>query len=173
MKSKIILTFFALLVIVSYVSAAGIASPYFKDNPLRMNYGETKIIDFNLQNVVGDEDITVEAMITKGSDIATLDQTIFTARAGTSDTMIPVTITIPQDYTKNSEAVELEVKAVTTDQGGMVTLGTGWVTSFDVLLTQREEPKSTSGMLIWMILGVVVLVVVILFMIRKRRTGNV
>jgi hypothetical protein len=157
------------LALTSYVSAAGIVSPYWKDNPLYMNYGETKVVNFKLQNMVGDEDITVKAELLQGNEIASLKTDTFTAPVGTKDTLIPVTITIPENYDKSIQVVELEVNSITPDQEGMVTLSSGWTTSFNVVLSEKPVEK---GSLVWVIVVLAIAIVValvIIFVLAKRK----
>ena len=171
MKIKnILFTAILLVVTINIISAAGVASPYWNDYPLQMNYGESKIIDFNFQNMVGDKDITIEVSIKQGDDIASLSQTRFTAQARTSDTMIPVKITIPQNYNKAVQKVELEFKTVTADTGGMVTLGTAWTSSFNVVLSEKPVKSSTwIGIIIALIVALIVLITIILVLVKKKK----
>ncbi len=157
------------LIFLGSISAAGIASPYWKDYPLLMNYGETKIVNFNLQNMVGDKDITVEVTLKSGGDIATLEKTTYTAEAHTSDTLIPLTITIPKDYPRDFQKIELEVKTVSPDQEGMVSLGTGWTTSFNVILSNDEKSSNLTGVVIFLIILIVILGVIIFALVNKRK----
>jgi len=172
MKNKTNLMFgivFAVLTI-SFISAAGIVSPYWESYPLEMHFGETKVAEFTLQNTVGTEDITVKAEIKEGQNIATLEKDTYTAKAGTADTKIPVTITIPKNFDKSVQQVKLEVRTITPDQGGMITLGAGWTTSFNVILSEKPVEKNT---LIWMIfaliIALIILILIILFLVYKRR----
>ncbi|MBI3623582.1 hypothetical protein HY212_05910 [Candidatus Pacearchaeota archaeon] len=162
--------FLAVLLLVGSVSAVGIVSPYWKDYPLKMNYGETRTIEFNLQNMVGNEDVTVSVNIKQGSNIATLEKTTYTAKAKTSDTMIPLKITIPKDFNKQVQEIELEVNTVSPESGGMINVGAGFIASFDVIVSGSEVGKST---LVWIILGLVVALIVLLLLIllvvKKRK----
>lgn len=173
MKPKINLTFgaiFAVLILISFISASGIVSPYWKDYPLEMNFGETKIANFVLQNMVGDEDITVKAELKQGTDIASLEKDTYTAKAGTSDTIIPVKITIPKDYGKSIQQIQLEVKTIATDQKGMISLGTGWTTSFNVIISEKPISKEALiGIIIAMLIALIILVLVILILVLKKR----
>lgn len=176
MKNKINLTIIAILslfILINFVSAAGIVSPYWKDYPLEMYFGETKTANFILQNMVGTEDITVKAEIVDGTNIATLEQDTYTAPIGTSDTIIPITITIPKEFDKSVQKVTLKVKSVTQDTGGMITLGTGWTTSFNVILSEKPISKTT---LIWIIISIliilIILVLIILLLLLKRKNNK-
>lgn len=170
MMSHKLALFFAVFLLVGSVSAVGIVSPYWKDYPLSMNYGETKTIEFNLQNMVGNEDVTVSVNVKQGSNIATLEEITYTAKAKTSDTIIPLKITIPKGFNKQVQKIELEVNTVSPDNGGMINIGAGFIASFDVIVSGSEVGKST---LIWIILGLVVALIVllllILLVIKKRK----
>jgi hypothetical protein len=168
--TKFLLTAILLIATINIISAAGVASPYWSDYPLNMNYGESKTIDFNFQNLVGNQDMTIEVSIKQGNDIATLSQTRFTAKQGTSDTMIPLTITIPKDYNKNVQKIELEFKTVTADTGGMVTLGTAWTSSFNVVLSEKPVSKGTwLGIIIALIVALIILITIILVLVKKKK----
>lgn len=173
MKTKIspIVEFILVIfILTSFVSAAGIVSPYWKDYPLEMHFGETKIANFKLQNMVGDQDVTVKVELKQGTDIASLEKDTYTAKAGTSDTLIPVTITIPKEYDKSLQQIELEVKTVNKDEGGMITLGTGWTTSFNVIISEKPVSKEALiGIIIAMLIALIILVLVILVLVLKRR----
>ena len=173
MKNKTTITIIAtlgLLILINFISAAGIVSPYWRDYPMEMNFGETRIAEFSLQNMVGTEDITVKAEIKEGNNIATLDQDTFTAPIGTSNTKIPVTITIPKDFNKGIQRVVLEVKSIATEEGGMVTLGTGWTSEFNVILSEKPISKA---LLIWIIIAIliilIILVIIILLLLLKKK----
>lgn len=161
---------FLALTLMSLISAAGIASPYWEDNPLEMNYGETQVVNFNLQNLVGGEDITVRVEITEGQTIASVENEVYTAKAGTSDTMIPVTISIPADYDKTIQRVKVEVKTINqAEDEGMVGLGTGWTTSFNVILSEEAQDESSLSTLLVVLLAVIIAIVVIILVVLKRK----
>lgn len=169
MKNNIIaLTTFVLAL--GIISAAGIASPYWEENPLKMSYGDTQIVNLNLQNAVGTDDITVKFEIKQGSDIASLEKDTYTAKAGSSDTMVPVKITVPSDYSKQSQTVVIEAKTVSASQGGMVTLGTGWTTTFNVefLQTQKESAGSLGTILLILVL-LIIIIGAIIYVVKRRK----
>ncbi len=170
MKQKIISAIALFIVLTGLVSSAGIVSPYWKDHPLYMNYGETKTVNFNLQNMVGNEDIVVELSLKQGSNIATLEETIYVAEAGTHDTMIPLKIKIPEDYNGGVQRIELEAKTIVDGTEGMVVLGTGWLVSFNVIV--EEKPVSGSSLLeviLGLIVLLIVLAIVLIILVRKKR----
>jgi hypothetical protein len=178
-KQVIIKIVLATIFLIGFINAAGIASLYHETNPLSMNYGETKIVDLNLQNMVGEEDITVKVIIKQGGDIVTLEKDAYTAAAGTSDTIIPLTIKIPSNYGKQSQTIEIETKTVTSGQGGMVNLGTGWTTTFNVLLSEKQtdntnsggtsDSGSSTGKMIALTIAIIALILIIFFVMKRKR----
>ncbi|MEK6945431.1 MAG: hypothetical protein AABW63_01425 [Nanoarchaeota archaeon] len=174
MKTKTVLPILIVLSLFSLIGAAGIASPYWESNPLEMHYGETRIISLNLQNMVGNEDVTVKVIIKQGSDIVTLPKDTYTAKVGTSDTVIPLTIAVPENYGKQLQTVEIEAKTVTSGEGGMVTLGTGWTTKFDVVLSQKSsstQSSSSTGKIIALIIAIIVLIIMITFIMKRKKSA--
>jgi hypothetical protein len=168
-QNKIIPGIIFTVLLLGIASAAGIVSPYWQDYPLQMNLGDTKIVNFNLQNMVGSKDIAVEVNLKQGSNIATLEKTTYTAKAGTSDTMIPLTIKIPKNFDRQVQRIELEVKTVNPSTGGMVSIGAGWRSSFDVIVSQKEVSKSTLAWMILLLILVVIVLGVIIFVILSKR----
>jgi hypothetical protein len=166
-KNKLFLGVFFALALLSLVSSAGISSPYWKDNPLYMSQGETKIVNFKLQNMVGESDITVKAEITKGMEIASLQTDTFTAKAQTSDTTIPVVVTVPQGFEDDVQEVTLEVRTVENQQGGMVSIGSGWTTSFDVII-QKDEGSSNVAPIIAFVIVILLIVFVIIYFVHGK-----
>ena len=161
-----------LIYLVPFIYSAGLGSPYWEDYPLYMHYGETKIIHFNLQNRIGDKDMTVKATITEGNDIASLEEQVFTIKAGTSDTMIPVKISIPKDYPKKMQTVRLDVKEIVEAGGGMIKLGSGWSTAFNVVLSEKPVEKNVFVSIIIILIIALILAlsaILILIIIRKKK----
>jgi hypothetical protein len=170
MRTQIIfaLTLFSLIGI---VAASGAASLYTENNPLRMNYGETKIIDLNLQNMAGEGgDITYKIEILTGDDIASLEKDTYDVKFGTYDTNAPVTITVPENYGKNSQLVTIEGKTVTSGEGGMVTFGTGWTVSFSVILSDEEEANpSSSSTIIYILVALIIIAFAVVLAVKKMK----
>ena len=171
MKTKILLSLLLGIIIASsLVSAFGVSTPYWDDNPLTAYRGSIKIVEINLQNMVGTDDVTVQAEITKGSEIASLDNTRFVVKAGTSDTIAPLKITIPEEYVAgDKKPVEIEFKTVASESSGMVSMGTGMVVGFDVLVTDEPQKETSMKVIItWIAVGVIV-VLTALTLLRKKK----
>ena len=164
MKNKII-SIVTALILISTISAFGISSPYWEGNPLTMKPGETKIIDLNLQNMVGDEDITVKAEIIQGEDIISLKQDTFFIKAQTSDTIIPLEITIPKEIKDSDRYIKIDFKKISGEAQG-VTIGTGMSIYFDIVINKEQNKKINLGLIIG--IGAVLLLVILWRILKKK-----
>jgi len=75
MKNKIIITLFGiiLLAMISFnVNAAGVSSPYWDDNPLYVYSGQVVEFQYTLQNMVGDQNLKMQATVEGDSSIISL-----------------------------------------------------------------------------------------------------
>ena len=58
-------------------NAFGVSSPYWQGNPVIMYPGETKIVNLNLQNNIGEDDVFVKVSILEGQDIARVEKELY------------------------------------------------------------------------------------------------
>jgi len=168
---KIIIPFIVFTILsISFVFASGVATPYWKGNPLTISAGKTETVYLTLQNMVGTEDITFRAKIINGSEIATIESKDYLVKAGTRDTQFPVKIKIQANETLNKTyTVTISFNTVASLAGGGVALGTGMDTSFDVQIvpeTKEEKPAKLPWLLI---ISILIIIVVIFIIIIKRR----
>lgn len=164
MKTKYFTGFVLAMFLVSLVSAFGVSSPYWGDNPLQIYRGETKVVNLNLQNMVGSDDVTLRAEVTQGADIASLSEDTYTVPIGISDVVVPLKIRLDRD-SPSASSVEVQFKTVATDDDGIVTLGTGMVVGFQVVEVEREGLSTIA----WTIIGLAVILVVVIVFLRKKR----
>lgn len=176
MKNKTILVFisvFLILFLTAFASAWGVSSSYWdkganEPSPLAIYSGETKTVDLNIQNMVGNEDIVVKAEIKKGLEIASLEKDTYSVKLGTSETA-PLKITAPSAI--GTYKVEVEFKTITSGGTGGVAMGTGYTVSFDVVVSEKPEEKpKAAGTLIEVILAVVIIAIaVVTYLIIKKK----
>lgn len=158
----------ASLMLISLVSAFGVSSPYWDGNPLTMARGETTIVNLNLQNMVGEGDVKVKAILVEGSDVTSLPEDTFVVKSGTSDTMIPLKISVSKDAVPGeTKSVKVEFKTVQDDSQG-ITMGTGMTVAFNVIAGQAVAETST-GMIIGLIIAAVVLALIIWLLLKKKK----
>jgi len=166
MKNKTLIissTLVITLVMISLVSAFGISSPYWDENPLMLVRGETKTINLNVQNMVDDDDVTVKAVLVDGSEFSSIKEGIYVVEAGTSDTMIPLKVTMPKDASPG-EAKQVKVEFKTVSDASGIAMGTGMTIAFDVIAIQEIKGSNTTIALV-----IAIIIAIILWLILKKR----
>ncbi|MBS3098934.1 hypothetical protein J4462_01855 [Candidatus Pacearchaeota archaeon] len=186
-------TIFAVLAILivstNGVLAFGISSPYWKNHPLEMYLGETRDIEFNLQNCPSlkdhcdKEDANIVVEFEEGSEIAEITSGAnYLVKYGSSDQNIILKISIPENANIGDEhTVKFSVSSVPeTDEGGNVQLGTKYFSSFPVKVIEKpaeavekpviEEtaPNKKSNVLVWALV-VVIILVIFYFVFRRKK----
>ena len=179
-----------LLIVLPYsVSAFGVTSPYWDENPLSMSLGQTKNVDLILQNMVGDEDMLLEATLESGSEIASLtDENLrYEVPFGRKDILVGIVLVVPEDASIGDEySVAVKFRQIALDDGGMVRI-TGAVTKtfpvhIDPVAPVAPEPElaptteegSALALTMWIIIAVLIAVSIAVFVIRRRiREGNI
>ncbi len=169
---------FALLMAVclsTSVAAFGISSPYWKENPLVMSPGESKEVHMTLQNMVGDEDLTVQAALVSGSEIATLtdESNVYEVKAGTADTKVNMDIVVPEDaMLEDSYNIVVSISTVTSSEGGGVSLGSAIDKSFEVIIeapVPEEEMPAYNTTVLWTVVIVAALILLWWILQKKQR----
>ncbi len=166
-----------------FVSAAGVSTPYWSTNPLKLQPGESTVISLGLQNMVGSDDITLRANMTRGNEIARIidANTEYFVPLGSDD----VTANIEVKISQNAEAgkvYDLEVSFLqvsSQDQGGFFAVATAFTQKIPVLVVGEPTESAVYGqkqggvgitiapgvILALIILGIIIVAV----MINKRR----
>ena len=167
-------TIILIILSISFISAFGVSTSYWKGNPLLIAPGDTKTITLRLQNIGTENDVTVRAILTNGFEIASTEEKDYLVRNGTKDTEVPVKISIPSDTPLGTEyRVTVSFKTVTPGGTGGVVLGTAIDTSFDVLVAEVEVEKAERVNLNF-IIGMLILIAIIIFILisafrRKKK----
>ena len=129
------------------VNAFGVSSPYWDENPLLMYAGETKDVVMSLQNMVGGEDMTVNADLDSGKEIAVLTDinTVYQVPIGNSNTPVKLKITIPEDAKPGQEwQVGLSFKTNAPNAGG-VGISSGVSKGFKVKVIENPKAVETTN----------------------------
>lgn len=156
------------VMLISLVSAFGVSSPYWDGNPLVMDRGETKTINLNLQNMVGEGDVKVKAVLVEGSDIITLSKEVYVVEKGTSDTMIPLKISIPKDAVPGeTKSIKIEFQTIQDDSGG-ISMGTGMSVAFDIIATEEIKDADTATVLA-LIIATIILAIILWVLLKKKK----
>jgi hypothetical protein len=176
-EMRFILLASLLILSVSLISAAGVASPYWDDRPLKLAAGESKTVTLALQNMVGTEDMYLEAEISADPGVtATLvDGTEYFVPLGRDDVPLNVKVDVPEDVVIGGTSfVYVSLQQVAGGEGGMIRVAGGFTSKFPVEvvgfeeseLRQAEPEKEFSPL--WIGLGVLV-VLLLLGLIRKAK----
>ena len=185
-----------LIMLISFTSSFGISSHYWNDNPLKLAPGESALVDFGLQNMVGGEDVTLDASLSsdEGIKVELSDgNSVYPVPFGTKDKKILLNISVPEGAEVGKvHEVALSLKQISTEEGGMLRV-TGEVTS--TIPVQIVEPKdsakrieeqkadeeaaknsaaSKNNLLIYLFPAIAIVAVLIIFLIvRKKNLKNV
>ena len=168
-KIKFIFGIFLLVTLMGNITAFGVSSPYWTGNPLNIDRGETMIVELNLQNMVGDDDVNVEARLVSGSEYAKLKETQFLVKQKTSDTFAPLTIKIPRNVEPGIHKIKVEFKSIADDTGGMINVGTGMDVSFDVNISENFAKREINYILIGGIVLTILIIILIIFLTKRKK----
>jgi len=170
------ITAFLVLALASIVSAAGVASVYTRDNPLYLQPGESKDVQFNLQNLVGDAtNMTLRAQVVNGTDLAVLTDSSkdYLVPFGTKDVMVNLRVTAPQTA-QVGDQYDIGVSFTSVSEGakGQFAFGSAFEQHFSVIVPAPPVNNASSSSdnmmnIIYLVIGIVIVAGVILY-VRKR-----
>ena len=157
------------------VSSFGIGSSYWKGQPFTIAPGETKTANLYMQNMVGEEAVSVRVEVKQGRDIASVDEREYTVPFGVDDMVLPVEISVPADVEVGT-MYPVVVSFITVGEpgSGTISLGTAYDISFDVEVvsessgSQEVEGGSNLGFIVVTLLVLIILIVVVTILIRKK-----
>jgi len=179
MDKKEVLVFAGVILAFSlfvFAGAAGVATPYWKNNPLLLSPGESNTVYLSLQNT-GDEGMVLNASITSSEGIASLKKTLYEVGAGEVDVPVEIKVSVPKDSQIGSEyTVSISFKQISDESGEMLQVAAGFTTSFPVKVVSTEESvlygnKSEMGSIYdWIVIIAIVIALVLVFVfVRFRR----
>jgi len=176
MKNKVMESIFLIVFIVMFIAclanvkAFAVTPPY---RPVLIFPGNTTEVGIGLQNMVGDEDITLVAEIIEGDDIAEIideSNEYFVPFGSKGEVIDHIRITIPaDDPVGKNYTVGLTLTTVTPGEAGAVAMGSSIGTEFSVVVASPTAPageEKAFQYIIW--LWLVVIVIIIWLLIRKK-----
>jgi len=173
-------TFFVLaLAIISLTSAFSVSRDYLENNQMNMTVGETKPIQFVLQNGGSTEPINVQVKILNGSEIIKITDASDVYLVNPGD-KIPVNFLVNISEEANFGEVykiTIEFNEASLNQNTL-SIGTGIEQSFNVFLAKTsfelERDKKRKNMqinaLIIGILFILIILILIIIKVKKRKT---
>jgi len=162
------------LFLIGNISGFAVSSQYWKEAPVILYPGTTTEIYVVLQNMAGEEDITVTGVIIEGSEIATLSDpsNIYTVPVGTRKNVnirfdVPEDTEIPSNY-----SIILSFVAGPAGETETLGLGSGIQKTIPVFIVKEPRKpidlKSSPWLYIILVL-IVILIVVITIVLKKKK----
>jgi hypothetical protein len=154
------------------VAAFGVVTPYWKENPLVMQPGEAKDVQFNLQNMIGSTDYNIRVNLMNNSGIAIISDssTDYLVRAKSADVYVNMKIKIPANATIGTiYPITLSFATISSGEGG-VSLGTSIEKSFEVIVGQKIE-KPGIPIYVWIIAAIaaIAVIIIITLLIKSKK----
>lgn len=160
------------LLLISNVSAFAVSSQYWKENPVILYPGTITEIYIVLQNMAGEEDITVTGVIVEGSEIATLSDlsNIYTVPVG-KRVNVNITFDVPEDTEIPSNYSIILSFVTTAGEAETLGLGSGIEKIIPVLIVKepRKQIELKSSLWLYIILAGIIALVIIIAIILKRK----
>jgi hypothetical protein len=167
MINKKYFAIFALVLFsLSSVLALGVTAPYWDERPLTLAPGESKDIQFTLQNMLGDSDITLKAALIQGQDIATLtDSNLeYEVPFGAKDVPVNMKISIPRSASQGDKyTIGASFTTITKSESGQFQLGSAFEKYFDVVVVGKAPMNYT-----WIYVIVIAIVLVLVWVFVRR-----
>ncbi len=160
------------LFLIGNLSAFAVSSQYWREKPVMLYPGTTTEIHVALQNMGGEEAITVTGTIIEGSEIATLSDpsNVYTVPVGTR-LNVNITFNVPEDTAIPSN-YSIVLSFVTTT-GGAETLGLGSAIQKTIPVFIIKEPRKQielkSSPWSYIILALIVILIVVITIVLKRK----
>ncbi len=172
----LILLVITLILSFSLITAAGVARPYWNDNPLKLAPGESKIVELTLQNTAPG-DMTFKATIT--SDIAILDDKSdeYFVPSGEIDKSVNIKVDVPEDAEIGTiYKIISSFKQITSGEGGMIRMAGAFTVNFPVEVVGEEEseqygqqPQGIPMSTIIMVVLAIVIIAIIVYTTNKKQ----
>lgn len=165
------------VLLISITAAAGVVTPYWDDNPLKLAPGESDTVTLYLQNMVGDEDMVLRAELTSGSEVATLTNgPEYTVPLGTEDIPVNLKIEVPENADLGTKYdVALSFQQISDESGQMLHVASAFTSKVPVEIVGEQESslygKPGEGLnLVWAVIIILLLITLVsVFAIRKRK----
>ncbi len=173
--------FIILLTLLNSVYAFG-ATTFYGDvgnrdplDPLKAFPGDSKEIYLELQNMVGDNNITLKAVLVNGSGIASLtdESELYEVPLGRKDIKVNIKVKIPENA-KPGDIYDIGIAFTTvkTEGPGQLRFGQSVERHFNVLVIEKTPAKKEEGKInnwiAYLIIGIIAIAIIIFFARKKN-----
>ena len=159
--------------LVNFISAFSVSAPYMENKQLRLDPGESKSLEFVLQNAFGSSTIDTKVIIDKGNEIISLaDESDIYPVPADQQVKANVLVQIPENVKKGTiYPVTITFNTIADRQG--FAFGSSIEQNFEVVVGREETQKSNSTLIFYFVaLIAIVIAIVAYFQIKKRRQFN-
>lgn len=163
----------AIIFLSNSVIAWGIAGYYNERNALTLAPEDSDIVTFQLQNMIGEEDITIVVKIIEGGDyVEIVGPTEYLVPIGTHDTEVKFEITAPSE--EGNYPIRLSFETISTGQtGGGVAMETAMERKFSLISskgTPTTEQPTAEGKINYLpyVIAAIVVIAIILALVLKK-----
>lgn len=180
LRSLALVGLLALLTVAPFVHAFGATSPYWDRKHLALHPGESAEVPIFMQNMLGEENVTVKVGLAEGKELAafTEEKREYFLPFGSKDVVVNVTISVPQNFTIGGYQVGVSfTEVVAREKGKMVQMGTGVKVMIPVDVVSVNPPQAEGKVLgadktvlaAGIVLIVVVILVIAVVLMRKKK----
>ena len=155
------------------VNSSGVSSPYWDENPMYVQPGEVKEFSYTLQNMVGNEDLTMKVELEGNSGIMQFvdKETIYSVPLGRSNVPVMVKITVPKDAKEGDQwDVGVRFTTISKNKGQPVTIGAAFSKGFKVIVgkpivDENINTEISKSLLSNQVIGFLILVVILIVLL--------
>jgi hypothetical protein len=174
--NKKILTLIALCLVIAIsvnsmktAYALGVTSPYYDGSPLTLYPGETKEVSLALTNMVGNDNLTLVANVTKGADIAHLvdpDKQYFVPLGSNNNIAVSFVVSAPSTAAVGTAYnVQITLTTVTSGVGGGVVMGSSIGKDVPILVVSQTPTEKETAFPTWIIIVIIVIILLLILWI--------
>lgn len=176
-KSRLTIVLLLLIIGIPTVLAFGVTSPYWDAKPLGLHPGQTIDFQLLLQNMVGNEDLTVKAEIIDGKEIvALLDSSpVYSVPLGVKDVPVTLRVTVPAEFPPDLKEIKrIGISFTPVRNGGegeMVKISSAVKTDIPVEISPWVAKKVISLPLLFggALLVLLIIVLGVMYLRRKEK----
>ena len=161
--------------LISLAAAFGVSSSYGGTTVLTLLPGETQEVALTMQNMVGDEDLTIRVALEQGQEVATLlGPSEYEVKLGTK-VPVKLNVSIPEDAEPETEySVIATFTTVKSGESEGVALGTAIESSFNVVVgapeaEEAEKPALEAWQTALLVIAVIIILILLWYLLRKKK----
>ncbi len=163
-----------LILSISFTSAFGVTAPYWDDHPLEISAGQSTNVQLELQNMVGDRNLTVQGSVVQGGNIVSItDKDAKYSVPFGSKVKVNTKVSIPNDA-KVGEVYTVGLSFTTlADPSQGLGLGSSIDKYYPIKViekapVQQKSSVKVSSNMIYIVAGIIILLIII-FLLFKRK----